>query len=140
MFKEFKEFIARGNAIDLAIGVVMGAAFKSIVDSLVGDIIMPIVGFLTAGADFSKLAYQLKPAVIENGEVIKEAVNLRYGNLIQSVINFFVIALVLFMVVKTINRLRDTFDKKEIKKVEVKVSEDVVLLTEIRDLLKNHNN
>lgn len=129
MFKEFKEFISKGNAIDLAIGVVMGSAFSAIVNSIVNDIIMPIVGFLTAGVDFTDLKLILKEAV---GEA--PAVSLNYGSLIQAVINFLVVALCLFYVAKAMNKMKK---KKEEKPAEpAPKPDDVVLLEEIRDLLK----
>ena len=138
MFKEFKEFISRGSALDLAIGVVIGGAFKAIVDSLVADIIMPIVGFVSAGVDFSSIAYVLKPAVMENGEVVSEAITLNFGNLIETIVKFFIIAFVLFLIVKGINRVRRMTEKKEVvEEVEaIKLSEEVMVLQEIRDLLK----
>lgn len=97
--KEFKEFAMKGSVIDLAVGVVIGAAFGKIVDSLVNDIIMPIVGILTGGYDFSALSYKVGTA------------ELKYGNFIQVSLNFIIIAFVLFMVIRTMNRLRAKEEK-----------------------------
>ncbi|MBE6149553.1 MAG: large conductance mechanosensitive channel protein MscL [Firmicutes bacterium] len=123
MLKEFKEFISRGNVIDLAVGVVVGGAFGKIVTSLVNDIIMPIVGIILGGIDFTGLTLNVKDATIA------------YGSFIQNIIDFLIIAACIFLFVKAINKL--TKKKEEEKKEEVVVkAEDVVLLEEIRDLLK----
>lgn len=98
---EFKEFAMKGNVMDLAIGVIIGAAFGKIVDSLVNDIIMPIVGLVLGGVDFSKLSYKLGDAEV------------KYGNFIQTTLNFIIIALVLFTMIKAINKMRpDTVSGK----------------------------
>ncbi len=119
-FKEFKEFISRGNVIDLAVGVIIGGAFSSIVTSFVNDIIMPLVGVLIGGYDFSKLAVK-----VGNSSV-------NYGLFIQNIVNFLIIAFCIFLAIKAINKLSR---KKEKEEAPTK-SEDVVLLEEIRDLLK----
>ncbi len=119
MIQEFKEFISRGNVIDLAVAVIIGAAFTAIVTSLVDDIIMPIIGVILGGVDFSGLA-------ITFGEA-----NITYGNFIQAVINFLLIALVLFLIVRSINRV---IKQKEEAPAEPTTEEK--LLTEIRDLLR----
>ncbi len=92
MLKEFKEFAMRGNVIDMAVGVVMGAAFKAIVDSLVENIITPLIGLATAGIDFSDLKIVLKNAVIEGGEVVQPEVALSYGSVIDTIIKFIMIS------------------------------------------------
>lgn len=128
MFKEFKEFIMRGNVMDMAVGVVMGAAFKAIIDSLVADIIMPLIGLVTAGVDFTNLKIVLKAAAGENPEVA-----LTYGNLIQVIINFLLVALCVFLMVKGINKL---YKKKEAAPEEAPAkSDEVILLEQIRDAL-----
>ncbi len=99
--KEFKEFAMKGSVIDLAVGVVIGASFGKIVDSLVKDIIMPVVGILTGGYDFAELSY-----TVGNAEV-------KYGNFIQASLNFLIIAFILFMVIKTVNRLKAKEEKEE---------------------------
>ena len=122
LFEEFKTFIKRGNVIDLAVGVVIGGAFSTIVSSLVNDIIMPLVGIIIGGYDFTGLSLKVKDASIN------------YGSFIQNVINFLIIAL--FILVKVINKFLHKA-KEEEKKEEPKKSEEVILLEEIRDLLKN---
>jgi len=125
--EEFKKFIARGNVIDLAVGVIIGGAFSSIVTSLVNNILTPILGLVLGGADFSKLAITFKDTRIE------------YGAFIQSVIDFLIVAICIFALVKFINKIMH-LKKKEEKKPEVlKKSEEVLLLEEIRDLLKEEN-
>lgn len=118
---EFKTFIKRGNVIDLAVGVIIGSAFSSIVSSLVDDILMPLIGIVLGGYDFSELSIKIGQSTI------------KYGMFIQNIINFLIIAFCVFIFVKTLNKLEH--NKEEINKEKVK-SEEVVLLTEIRDLLK----
>lgn len=131
-FEEFKKFAVKGSVIDLAVGVVIGAAFGGITKSLVDDIIMPPLGLLISNVDFSRLKLVLKEAVIENGEVLQPAVSINYGNFLQTVVNFLIIALAIFMLVRTINRLRE----KEAAKPAPAIDKQEVLLAEIRDLLK----
>ena len=132
MLKEFKEFAMRGNVIDLAVGVVIGGAFGKIVTSLVNDVIMPPIGLLTGGVDFSDMKWVLKPA--DNTDpahkVAEVAVN--YGMFINTLIQFLIVAFAIFIVVKAINRI----SRKE-EAAPAPPPADVVLLTEIRDLLKN---
>lgn len=120
--KEFKEFISRGNVIDLAVAVVIGGAFTKIVNSLVNDIIMPVIGVIIGGINFEHLMITVGTAEI------------KYGMFIQAIVNFLLIAFVIFSIIKAIN----TFNKKKEDAPEepAKPSEDIVLLTEIRDLLK----
>lgn len=134
VIQEFKEFAVKGNVMDLAIGVIIGAAFGKIVTSLVNDVIMPAVGLLVGGVDFSSLAIVLQPEVVnEVGEVVSEAVSLNYGLFINTVIDFTIVAFVIFVVVKGMNRLKR---KEEAKPKEEKHPTQVELLVEIRDLLK----
>lgn len=132
-FEEFKKFAVKGNVIDLAVGVVIGAAFGGITRSLVDDIIMPPLGLLISNVDFSRLKIILKQAVMENGEIVQPAVSINYGNFLQTVINFLIIAFAIFLLVRTINRLRE----HEAAKPSPAVNKQEVLLAEIRDLLKN---
>lgn len=129
MLKEFKQFAMRGNVIDLAVGIIIGGAFGKIVSSVVSDIIMPPIGVLLGGVDFSKLAITIKEAAEGTDAVI-----IRYGVFINTVIDFIVIAFSIFMLIKAMN----SFKKKEEEKPAAppKPSEEVVLLGEIRDLLK----
>jgi large conductance mechanosensitive channel len=131
MLKEFKEVAMKGNVIDLAVGVVVGAAFGAIVTSLVADVVMPVLGQLTAGVDFSKAAVVLREAS-EDGK--KPAVLLAYGKFINTLINFIIIAFVIFLVVKGINALKRKEAAAPPPPAEPTAQEK--LLTEIRDLLK----
>ncbi len=133
--EEFKEFISRGNVIDMAIGVVVGAAFKAIIDSLVNDIIMPVVGWLIGDIDFSSFAVKLSETVAEDGSTVVNAI--LYGKFINAIISFLIIAFCLFLVVKVINRLRRKKEEPAAEApAEPEPSAEEKLLTEIRDLLK----
>lgn len=126
MIKEFKKFIARGNVIDLAVGVIIGGAFGKIVTSIVDDILMPIIGVLIGGIDFSGLSIKIGDAQIT------------YGNFIQNVIDFLIVAFCIFILIKIVNKITH---KEEEKKEEAPAKpDDVLLLEEIRDLLKEKNN
>jgi large conductance mechanosensitive channel len=137
MFQEFKKFAMRGNVIDLAVGVVIGAAFGAIVTSLVKDIIMPPVGWAMGGIDFSNFFFTLKgPATATLAEAQKVgAVTINYGVFINTLINFIVIALALFALIRGINRLQTK--PLPADATPPPPPEDVVLLREIRDLLKS---
>jgi large conductance mechanosensitive channel len=133
MISEFKKFAMRGNVIDLAVGVVIGAAFGKIVTSLVADIIMPPIGLLIGNVDFSDLALTLREATVDASGAEVPAVVIAYGNFINVVIQFLIVAFAIFMLVRAINRLAP---KKE---EEAKgPGEDVLLLREIRDALKDN--
>lgn len=124
LIKEFKEFINKGNVVDLAVGVIIGTAFSKIVTSLVNDMLMPLIGVLIGGLDFTSLSIKIKDATI------------MYGSFIQNIIDFLIIAFCIFMFVKFINKI--TIKKEEPKKVEKPKKDDqVILLEEIRDLLKD---
>lgn len=127
---EFKDFIMKGNVMDLAVGVIIGAAFGKIVDSLVNDIIMPIVGKITGGVDFSNMYIPLngQAADLALVEAKKAGAVLAYGNFITIVVNFVILAFIIFMMVKQVNKM---------KRVEPAATpEDIVLLRQIRDSLK----
>ncbi|HID54473.1 MAG TPA: large conductance mechanosensitive channel protein MscL [Anaerolineae bacterium] len=123
MLKEFRDFLSRGNVIDLAVAVIIGGAFGAIIKSLVDDIIMPVIGVLLGGVDFASLSFQVGDAVV------------LYGNFIQAIVNFIVIALVIFLMVRSYNKLQEE-QKAEEEAAPPEPSEEVVLLTEIRDLLR----
>lgn len=128
MLKDFKEFAFKGSVLDMAIGVIIGGAFGKIVTSLVNDLIMPIISILIGGLNFTDLKYVITP---KHGDIAENAI--AYGSFIQNVVNFFIIAFCIFIFV----RLIEKFKKKEEVKVEApKKADDVVLLEEIRDLLK----
>jgi large conductance mechanosensitive channel len=131
IFKEFREFIARGSVIDLAVGVIIGGAFGTIVKSLVDGVIMPPIGLLTAGVDFSKLEWVLKPA---DAVAKKPAVAIGYGAFINTCIQFLIIAFVIFLLVKGINSLRR--QEAETPPADPAPTPTEALLSEIRDLLK----
>ena len=131
MLKEFKQFISRGNVLDLAVGVIIGGAFSSIITSLVNNIFTPLIGLVLGGIDFSGLSITVRDA------------NIMYGAFIQSIIDFLIVAFCLFIVIKAINKASEkaqklTKKKEEEKKEEApKKGDDIILLEEIRDLLKN---
>ncbi|MDO5063271.1 MAG: large-conductance mechanosensitive channel protein MscL [Peptostreptococcaceae bacterium] len=136
MLKEFKEFALKGNVVDLAVGVIIGGAFGKIVSSLVNDIFMPIIGFITAGTDFTALKVVLSPEVVENGEVIKAESAILYGNFIQNILDFLIIALCIFIFVKALNSMKR---KEEAAQEEPATPEDVLLLRDIKELLEKQN-
>ena len=131
---EFKEFITRGNVMDMAVGIIIGGAFTAIVQSLVNDLLMPVIGALFGGIDFSTLKYVVRAA--DEAAGIEEAA-IKYGSFIQAIVNFLLIAIVIFLLVKGINKMRR---KKEepapAPAPDPEPSEEVKLLTEIRDALK----
>ena len=136
MLNEFKKFISKGNVVDLAVGVVVGGAFSKIVSSLVNDIIMPLIGVLIGGIDFTNLSLKVGEATIN------------YGMFIQNIIDFLIISFCIFLVVKALNTLDDMTKKKleklkkeekSEKKDEEKVSEEILLLREINNSLKKQN-
>ena len=123
VFSEFKDFISKGNVIDLAVGVIIGSAFGKIVTSIVEDILMPIIGVIIGGIDFSNLSITVGDAVIT------------YGNFLQNVIDFLIVAICIFFFIKVIEK----FNKKKEEVVEVKKDEQIVLLEQIRDLLQKQS-
>jgi large conductance mechanosensitive channel len=127
MAREFKDFVMRGNVLDLAVGVVIGAAFGKIVSSLVGDVLMPPIGLVLGGVDFSQLGWILRPPVGD-----KPAVMMGIGKLIQAIVDFLIIAFVIFLVVKTVNRMK----REEPAPPPPGPTPSERLLAEIRDLLR----
>ena len=136
MLKEFKEFALKGNMVDLAIGVIIGGAFGGLVNSIVADILTPIIGLLTGGIDFSNLYVQLSgpPVAGDLAAARKAGATIAYGNFLTLAINFVIIAFVLFMLVKVINRVKNAAEPPVNAPPEVPA--DIALLGEIRDLLK----
>jgi large conductance mechanosensitive channel len=136
MLKEFQEFISKGNVMDLAVGVIIGGAFGLIVNSLVNDIIMPIIGAI-GGFDFSNYFLSLSSAVtaVSLEEARKQGAVLAYGNFITVVINFVILAWVIFLMVKAVNEMRRRVEKEKPAAAAAPPPADVQLLTEIRDLL-----
>ena len=134
---EFKEFAMRGNVLDMAIGVVIGSAFGKITTSLVNDVFMPLIGLLIGGIDLGQLNLTLKAAVMDGDTVVKEPVTLGLGTFLSTIIDFILVAFVIFLVVKAINKLHALGKKNEEpepEESETPTAEE--LLTEIRDLLK----
>lgn len=127
MLKEFREFLNRGNVIDLAVAVIIGGAFGAIINSLVNDIIMPLIGIVLGGVDFSSLSITVGEAVI------------LYGNFLQAIVNFLIIAFVLFLIIRSYNKLQETKSEEQEPALEQEPSEEVKLLTEIRDLLRSQS-
>ena len=142
MIKEFKDFIAKGNVMDMAVGIIIGAAFTAIVKSLVGDLINPIVGIFTGGVDFTNL-YMVLSGEVAKGTSLAAAREaganvFAYGAFIMAVINFLIIAFVVFMLVKMVNRIKDSAAREEEKATEPEAPKgptEVELLAEIRDAL-----
>ncbi len=140
MWKEFKEFIAKGSVMDAAIGFVLGLAFKSIVDSVVNGLLMPVIGYLTAGVDFTNL----KVVLTEATETAEE-VAITYGQVIEAVISFLLIALFLFLIVQGLNNMRKNREARLAAETEAETAEkeeaesELGLLQEIRDLLKKEH-
>lgn len=133
IINEFKEFAVKGNVVDMAVGIIIGAAFGKIVTSIVGDVIMPPIGLLIGGVDFSDLAIVLKEATADT-----PAVTIAYGRFIQTIIDFTIVAFAIFMVVKGINRLKRKEEAApEPAPAPAEPTKEEVLLTEIRDLLRD---
>ncbi len=137
MFKEFREFISRGNVMDMAVGIIMGAAFTAIVNSMVGDLIMPIIGVLTHGVDFADRFVALNGVAYESLKDAKDvgAPVITYGLFLNAVINFIIVSFAIFLLVKAVNKLRRQSANTKNKDAPPP-PQDIVLLTEIRDLLK----
>ena len=133
MLQEFKAFAMRGNVMDMAIGIVIGAAFGKIVTSLVEDVIMPPIGWITGGIDFSSLKWVIRPADVSDPAHKVAEVAINYGIFINTIITFLIIAFAIFMVIKALNRMQ----RKE-EAAPAPPPADVALLTEIRDLLKSN--
>ena len=136
--QEFKAFAMKGNVIDMAVGVIIGGAFGKIVSSIVADVIMPPIGLLVGGVNFTDLKWVLKPAVLEDGKEVVAAVTLNYGNFLQVTFDFLIIAFSIFMFIKLLTKLTEK-GKEEAPAAPPAPpapSREEVLLTEIRDLLK----
>ncbi|MBR5521484.1 MAG: large-conductance mechanosensitive channel protein MscL [Oscillospiraceae bacterium] len=134
LVQEFKAFISRGNVVDMAVGVIIGSAFTKIVNSLVNDVFMPVLGVITGGVNFAELKYVITPATEEVAEVA-----IKYGSFIQNIVDFLLIAAVVFAMVKMINKMRAPKEepKKEEPTAPPPTPEEILLLREIRDSLKD---
>ena len=136
--KEFREFISRGNVMDMAVGVIVGGAFGKITSSLVNDVFMPLLGWVIGDIDLTALNITLSPAIMEGETVVKEAVVIGIGSFLATIIDFLLIALVVFLFVKAVNTARSKLEKpeEEAPAAPPEPSNEEKLLTEIRDLLK----
>ena len=143
MLKEFKDFIMRGNVLDMAVGVIVAGAFGKITTSLVNDVFMPFISYLFGSRDMTALNLVVRPEVVnEAGEVVQAAITIGFGTFVATIIDFILVALVVFLVVKTINAAKAKMEKKKEEEPAAPPappapSAEEVLLTEIRDLLKN---
>jgi large conductance mechanosensitive channel len=139
MFKEFKNFIAKGNVMDMAVGIIMGAAFTAIVTSMVKDLLNPFIGLFTGGVDFASMYLNLSGQEFETLAAAQEAgaATVNYGVFINAVINFVIVAFVVFMLVRSVNKIKAAAEKEAVEEAAApaKPAADIVLLTEIRDLL-----
>ena len=140
MWKEFKEFAFKGNVLDLAVGVIMGGAFGKIVTSIVNDLIMPLLGYLMAGRDFKSMKYVMSEAIMEGETIIKPEAAILYGNFIQNIVDFLIVAASIFIFIKLINKSKEKFIKQKemappAPAAPAKPTQEE-LLAEIRDLLK----
>lgn len=140
-FKEFKEFAMRGNVIDMAVGVVIGGAFGKIISSLVDDIIMPLVGVATGGMNFTDFKFVIQQAVIDGTtqEILKPEVTLNWGTWVQTIVDFLIVAFCIFVSIKAINNLKREEPAAEEAPAPAEPTKEEVLLTEIRDLLKQQS-
>ena len=135
ILREFREFALKGNMFDMAVGIIIGASFNKIVSSLVADVFMPPLGYIIGGVNFRELAYELQPRLMDDsGTLIQEAVYIRYGEFIQTSIDFIIIAITVFVVIKVINTLKRKSEDEADETVET--PKNIQLLAEIRDLLK----
>ena len=135
IFAEFKEFIARGNVLDMAIGVIIATAFGKITASLVNDVLMPTIGWITGSRDTTGLNVVVREAVMDGETVVQEAITIGFGTFVGTIIDFILVALVVFAIVKTMNAMKKK--KEEAPAAPPAPSAEEVLLTEIRDLLKD---
>jgi large conductance mechanosensitive channel len=136
MLKEFQQFIMRGNVMDLAVGIIIGAAFTGIVNSLVNDIIMPPIGFALGGVDFSNLFYSLNGVAYESLAAAKEAgaPTINYGLFINAIIQFLIVAIVVFLLIRAVNKMMSRFEKKKAEEAAAEASTDEKLLKAIEEL------
>ena len=134
---ELKEFLLRGSVVDMAVGIVIGGAFGKIVTSFVNDILMPPIALLVGDSKFAELNVVLKQAVMEGSEIITPAITWNYGAFIQSVIDFLIIGVSIFLVIKAMNKMKRKKIEEPVAEAPPVLTKEEILLTEIRDLLKN---
>ena len=136
LFSEFKEFIARGNVMDMAIGVIIATAFGKITTSLVNDVFMPFIGWIFGSRDMTALNIVVREAVMEGETVVQEAITIGFGTFVAAIIDFILVALVVFAIVKTMNAMNRKKEEAPAAPAEPEPTKEELLLTEIRDLLK----
>ena len=137
VLQEFKDFAVKGNVIDMAVGIIIGGAFGKIVSSFVADVIMPPLGLLIGGVNFTALKVTLKEAGINANGAATEAVTLNYGNFIQVTFDFLIVAFAIFFFIRMLNKLKRTHESAPVPVTEPTPTKEEILLTEIRDILKN---
>ena len=138
MLQEFKKFIAKGNVMEMAVGLIMATYFGAIIKSLVDDLLMPVIGKIIGGVDFGKMKLIISEAVMNGEEITSPEVAIRYGAFINTIITFLIVAFAIFMVVKAYNSMKEKLEKKEAEApaAPAEPSKEEILLAEIRDLLK----
>lgn len=136
LLKEFKVFISRGNVMDMAVGVVIATAFGKITSSLVNDLLLPLISWICGSRDMGALNVLVRPAEIVDGEVVKEAITLGFGNFVGTVIDFFLIALVVFLLLRSFNKARKALERKEEEKEQIHKPTTEELLTKILEEMK----
>ena len=136
--KEFKEFAMRGNVVDMAVGIIIGAAFGKIITSFVTDVLMPPLGMIIGGTDFTSFKIKLSEPVISGGKVVAEGASLNYGKFIQVTVDFLIIAFAIFVMIKMMNRFMKKNEVPAAPSAPPEPSKEELLLTEIRDLLKKN--
>ncbi len=141
LIKEFRDFAMRGNVIDMAVGIIIGAAFGKIVSSLVADIVMPPIGLITGGVDFRDLKYVIQEGTADAAGKVTGEVAINYGTFLNVVIDFIIVAFAIFMVIKAMNTAKKRFERQKEQEAAAPAvpPADVQLLTEIRDLLKKQD-
>ncbi|MCI9042937.1 MAG: large-conductance mechanosensitive channel protein MscL [Muribaculaceae bacterium] len=137
ILKEFKDFAMKGNVVDMAVGVIIGAAFGKIVSSLVDDIIMPLIGVVTGGMNFTDLKWVVQKGITEGETVIQPEVTMNYGAWIQTVVDFLIVAFCIFVMIKFMNQLRRKKEEEPAPAPAPEPTKEELLLTEIRDLLRD---
>ena len=136
LFSEFKEFIARGNVMDMAIGVIIATAFGKITTSLVNDVFMPFIGWIFGSRDMTALNLVVREAVMDGETVVQEAITIGFGTFVAAIIDFILVALVVFAIVKTMNAMKKKKEEEPAAPADPEPTKEELLLTEIRDLLK----
>lgn len=141
LLKEFKDFAMRGNVVDMAVGVIIGAAFGKIVSSLVNDVLMPLIGVATGGINFTDYKFVIQKAVMDGTEVLKPEVTLNWGAWVQTIVDFLIVAFCIFVMIKFINQVtrKKEAEKEAAPAPEPEPTKEEVLLTEIRDILAQKN-